>query len=103
MSHIFRGKNFTMLIAIAATFLPGDAFTQPNFSNACGTRFGVCPVGWAPVGSGCGCGNDPGRIIWPPFSDACQTRYGICRIYPRQIGNGCACGADPGQVVAPPR
>ena len=38
----------------------------PNFhpiSNACGTRFGVCQVMPAPVGSGCGCGRDPGQII----------------------------------------
>lgn len=33
-------------------------------STACGTRFGVCQVGPAPVGSPCGCGSDPGQRIF---------------------------------------
>jgi len=92
-----------VLVALASAVIPQSAVSQQQVSNSCGTRFGVCPVGWAPLGSGCGCGQDPGRIVWPPFSDACQTRYGICRTYPRQWGTGCACGNDPGQVVPPPR
>jgi len=38
------------------------ANAQP-ISTACGTRFGVCQVGPAPVGSQCGCGSDPGQRI----------------------------------------
>lgn len=38
-------------------------YPPPNFSDACGTRFGVCHVPFAPIGSPCSCGPDAGQII----------------------------------------
>jgi hypothetical protein len=37
---------------------------QQPVSNACGTRFGVCQTMPARLGSPCGCGIEPGRVIF---------------------------------------
>lgn len=61
-------------------------------------RYGVCYGRYAPVGSYCQCGPDPGRILPPPrWSDACGTNRGVCRTSPGPVGSPCGCFGDPGR------
>ena len=42
----------------------GSMAPQPAMSRYCGTQFGACPTPFAaPVGSPCGCGVYPGRML----------------------------------------
>ena len=91
----FRKAGLGLLAGAVLVVSASDA--QVPVSNACATQFGVCYVGYAPVGTYCRCGGDPGRIVLQRWSDACGTHRGVCRVPPGPVGTPCGCYGDPGR------
>jgi len=94
-------KRVFLMIAFIGLLVVVPARIEAQGSDLCQTRFGICPVRFAPIGSGCYCGGDPGRIIAPApnWNDACGTVYGVCRVNPAPINSPCYCGRDPGRIT----
>lgn len=90
-----------VLVFAVGLMMQSDVTAQAPFSNLCQTALGICPVNPAPVGSGCSCGRDPGRIVLPPpnMSNACGTGRGVCRVDYGPVGSPCMCGGDYGQRI----
>jgi hypothetical protein len=87
-----------LILAISLLCALAGSTQAQEASNACGTRYGVCYGRYAPVGSSCQCGPDPGRILPPPrWSDACGTNRGVCRTSAGPVGSPCGCFGDPGR------
>jgi hypothetical protein len=100
----YHAISRTVALAILSSVITAAVAQVPPqqvpFNNACGTRFGVCYVGYQPVGSYCQCGADPGQILPPPrMSVACGTYRGVCQVPPGPIGSPCGCFGDPGQRI----
>lgn len=113
----------TGLLLVALGAVSGSEAQAPPLSNACQTRFGICPAPIAPVGAPCVCGmGDPGRMIFAPMQQqqmrppqdfrqqrplttACGTPFGVCQTpFAAPAGAPCTCvgprGPDAGQMIA---